>query len=154
MLRDFVPSPVPYAVTGHTYPDSIEFEWSEGMPTPRGRRPMAKEQVQQIHHAAAALPYRGEWSPEQQAWIIDPKYEGKTMVEVAIIRRFEAAAAGDANAYKDVMDRVLGKPKQALESVNMNLSYTEMLDMLDDSGWREIPQTLDVEAQEDWGDSV
>lgn len=92
---------------------------------------MAREQMTQLHHAALALPYEGEWDPDLQEYVPeDPRYVGMTLGEVMVLRRAIAAASGNEAAYRDIADRVMGKAKQSVESVNMDMSYTDFLDML------------------------
>jgi hypothetical protein len=126
----FQPSPKP-ARLGDTYNGGQIFEWSgDGLPTPRGSKSMVKEQAQQLYHAALGLPYKGEWDPDLQTWTVDPELQGLTNGEVIILRQVRNAAAGDAKASENVMDRVLGKPKQAVESVSMNYSFSEYMAMI------------------------
>lgn len=106
------------------------FEWVEGMPKPRRKRAMGKEQIQNLHNAAAALPYRGVWNPLTQRFEMEVDYAGLTQAEVAILKQWEKAASGDTKAYEKLMDRMLGKPKQAVETVSMKLSYQEVLDLM------------------------
>lgn len=109
----------------------MSFEWTlEGMPVPRDSKALAKEQLQQLHHAALGVKYEGDWDPDLQCNVCPPEYEGMTLGEVAILKTARRAAAGDHTAYKEMMDRTLGKPKQAIESTSMHMSYTELLEAL------------------------
>jgi hypothetical protein len=105
------------------------FLWENDMPRPRETKNMQKEQVLAIHNAAGALPYRGEWDPVAQQYVIDdPLFIGATNFEVMVMRQHIAAANGDHKAYSDIMDRVAGKPKQALEAISMTVGYAEWLE--------------------------
>lgn len=119
------------------------FDWAEGMPRPKRKTSMGKEQVQNIHNAAAALPYQGEWNPLTQRFEMPPDMVGLTMAEAAIYRQWLKAADGDTKAYEKLMDRMLGKPKQAVETVSMKLSYSEFLDML---ATQDIQENVESEA--------
>lgn len=112
------------------YDGGSMFDWVEGQPRPKRRQGMGKEQVQNIHNAAAALPYQGEWNPLTQRFEMPPDLDGLTLAEVAIVRQWQKAADGDTKAYTTLMDRMLGKPKQAVETVSMKMSYSEFLDMM------------------------
>ncbi len=113
------------------YANNRVFRWSENLPTParQGTRAMEKEQIQALHNAALAMPYLGEWNAlTQQYEIRDPNMVGMTNAEVMIYRRVLAAAAGDEKATNDILDRTLGKPKQAMEVASMHISYSEFLE--------------------------
>jgi hypothetical protein len=104
------------------------FDWIEDMPQPKMSRGMQKEQVQQLHHAAGALPYRGRWDAVSRQYVIDdPRFVGATYFEVMIMKKFDRAVEGDAKAESEIMDRVLGKPKQAMETVSMNMTFEDFL---------------------------
>lgn len=119
------------------------FEWVEGMPRPRRKRAMGKEQIQAIHNAAAALPYKGVWNPLTQRFEQELDYEGLTQAEVAILKQWEKASQGDTKAYEKLMDRMLGKPKQAVETVSMKLSYQEVLDLMSE---RDVQEGIVVDV--------
>lgn len=106
------------------------FEWREGIPSPYGAQPMTKEQVQTLYFAAAALPYNGVWNPETQAWEIPDRFQGCTTMEVIIQKQFEEAASGNLKATEQVIDRILGKPKQAVDVAMATMSYSEFLEKL------------------------
>jgi len=106
------------------------FEWREGVPSPYGARPMTKEQVQTLYYAAAALPYNGVWNPEKQVWEIPERFQGCTTMEVIIQKQFEEAATGNLKAAEQVVDRILGKPKQAVDVAMATMSYSEFLEKL------------------------
>ena len=111
------------------------FAWSAGMPQPSGGRvskAMQKEQINQLLLAALSLPYKGVWNADTQQYEMDdPDYANATYGEVISHKLVQRAAAqGDIRAIQEVLDRTLGKPKQAVESVNMSLSYTDFLEQL------------------------
>lgn len=113
------------------FKDNDTFIWLDGKPTPKGAAAMAREQMQALHHAALGLPYQGRWDEEEQEYVIeDPRFCGMTLGEVMVVKRALAAAEGDQDAYRDMADRTMGKPKQAVESVNLDMTYTDFLDML------------------------
>lgn len=112
------------------YPDNALFEWVEDLPRPRTSRTMQKEQLSMLHNAALGLPYRGVWNPATQSYVMDdPAFAGATYGEVMVWKLVHKAAVdGDMPAIKEVLDRVLGKPKQALETKSMTMSYSEFLE--------------------------
>lgn len=76
------------------------------------------------------MPYQGEYNEELDMYIIEPRFEGMTNAEVMWIRTAEKAASGDLAATNLILDRVLGKPKQSVESMSMSMSYPEFLEFL------------------------
>lgn len=114
------------------YDDNALFVWVENLPRPaqRTRRPMEKEQLQQLFSAALAAPYRGKWNATTQQYEMDdPLFDGATQGEVMVQRIVNRAVVdGDAGAAREILDRILGKPKQAIEAKISTMSYTEYLE--------------------------
>ena len=106
------------------------FTWVDNMPVPRVSKSMQKEQIQQLYHAAGGLPYRGIWNPTAQQYEIeDARFIGATNFEVMVMKDIEAACSSDGEKARErVMDRVLGKPKQAVESTSLTMSYADFLE--------------------------
>lgn len=100
------------------------------MPAPLHGRALQKEQIQSLYNVALTQPYRGVWKPlTQQFEMDDTIFEGMTNAEVMVYKKVcKAAAEGDDKAFDAVMDRVLGKPKQATEVVSMHVSYSDFLE--------------------------
>lgn len=130
MSDNIIPyAPIAAAPATPGYQNNKMFDWVEGMPRPVGRESMQTEQVHQLYHASMALPYRGEWDPHSQQYVVDPRYEDMTYGEVIILKQVEKAANGDSKAAESVVDRLIGKPKQSVESKSMHMSYTEFLEL-------------------------
>ena len=55
------------------------------------------------------------------------EFEGMTNAEVMIIRMARTAACGDQAAADKMLDRVLGRPKQSVESKSMTMTYADVL---------------------------
>lgn len=75
--------------------------------------------------------------------------------EVAAIRHARKAASGDFKATQDILDRIMGKPKQSVESTTTTLNYLDYLDYLaehnpppDDNA-----QTIDIYPQDNYQDA-
>jgi hypothetical protein len=82
---------------------------------------ITQQQVHDIYFAAATDPYEVE-DPLDPEFL---KYGGMPCVEVMIRKQVQLAArSGDAEV---VMDRLLGRPKQAVESTRLNLTYEDHL---------------------------
>ncbi len=150
----------------HNFQGGSLYSWQEGLPIPINSRPMAKEQLSALFPAALSLPYQGEWNHETQSYFIEPRFRGLTDGEVLIERLKEKALGGDLKAMDMIFDRIMGKPKQAVETVSMNMSYSEYLDHLAAQDEQEdlpmtspyinIPVTpttpLNEAANDKWGD--
>jgi len=109
------------------YPSNRYIRWVNGKAVPYDRKPLHKDAAQSIYNSWAALPYEGAWDADIQQKVINPEYVGMLNLEVLIVEQFKRAQAGDQKAISEIMDRILGKPKQSVESTNMNLSYTDFL---------------------------
>lgn len=104
--------------------------WENGVPYPVYAPPMQKDQLSSLINAAIAVEYEGELDEETGERHLDPRYEGCTMGEVMALKLAEKAASGNLNAVNMVFDRILGKPKQSVESTTMTVSYTDYLAQL------------------------
>lgn len=103
--------------------------WVDDLPQPYEGRTLRKEQVSYLYLAAGSLPYRGEWDNESQQYVNeDSRLIGLTQIEALVIKQFDGALKSDSKACSDIFDRILGKPKQAVESMNMTMGYTEYLE--------------------------
>lgn len=108
---------------------TISIQWVNGMPEPYIQC-INPATVKQLATAALSTPYEGIYVPEDDTYIADPKYEGLTKAEVMWMRVAQQAADGNLKAVSIILDRILGKPKQSIESTSMSMSYTEFLEQL------------------------
>ena len=60
-----------------------------------------------------------------------PQFEGMSKGEVMLRRLVDRATFGDKDATKELLDRLLGKPKQQVETKKLTMSYQDYLDELD-----------------------
>ena len=102
-------------------------DWEDGMPVLRYRNVVKKEALAELKRHALSQHYEGEWCDILQCYIIDPRFEGMTKVEVMEHRLIDKAVSGNIEAIKEVNDRLLGKPKQQVESKNLNITYEDYL---------------------------
>ena len=51
-------------------------------------------------------------------------------IEVMWIRLAEKAANGDTGAMNMMFDRILGKPKQSVETASVSMTYQDFLEQL------------------------
>lgn len=104
-------------------------QWVNGIPEPAYGN-INPSSIKQLATATLSLPYEGDYNEELGVYIKDPRFEGMTNAEVMWVRVAEKAAAGDLDAAKMILDRVLGKPKQSVETTTMTLTYPEFLEHL------------------------
>lgn len=102
--------------------------WENGIPKKKYKLVMAKEDIQEMKIHAATQMYHGEWDPINQTYIVDPRYEGLSKIEVAQHKLMDKAAAGDIDALSKIEDRILGKPKQQVESLQISATLESFLE--------------------------
>ena len=102
--------------------------WKDGMPTVVYKEMLTKDVVAELPIAAMSMPY--ERTEEEIFLNKDPDFEGKSNAEVMNIRLARRAAAGDTEAIKMINDRVLGKPKQQIESTKLTMTYADYLEQI------------------------
>lgn len=81
---------------------------------------LTKSQIGDMATAAISLLYNDPLG-------LEPEFHGLTNAEVMMIRVARRAAAGDFSATDMILDRVLGKPKQSSENVNVKVTYEDFL---------------------------
>lgn len=100
----------------------------EGKPSMGFKEMITKEVLEELPVAALSLPYKR--SDKEIFLNEDPEFEGKTNAEVMNIRLARKAAQGCMTAIKAIQDRVLGKPKQQIESRSITETYTQYLERI------------------------
>jgi len=134
---------------------SRHIEWINGIPTPVSVPLISDRGVKEMVPTALSLPYvgrkvfvRNPTTGEETILLdIEPEFVGMNNLEVMVIKEAQLAAAGNSEATHRLLDRVLGKPKQQNENLNVNASYSEFLDMCDAPPPRSNP--INVTPQED-----
>jgi hypothetical protein len=81
---------------------------------------LTKPQIETLAAVALSLPYDDPLG-------LDPEFDGMTNAEVMMVRMARKAAAGDLSVASELLDRVLGRPKQSVESKSLNLTYEDFL---------------------------
>jgi len=104
-------------------------KWVNGMPEPAYEN-ISPQSVKQLATSALSLPYEGEYDEDLGIKVVEERFAGMSNAEVMWVRIAEKAAAGDLSAAGLILDRVLGKPKQSVESTSMTLSYPEYLELI------------------------
>lgn len=112
--------------------------WKNGLPTAATEKPFTKETINALTRATFALPYETVKDADGKTLKSEEKFEGLSIGEVMVQRACEAAAKGDLDAFKYLMDRVAGKPVQAVENVNISASLEEFLEAVARQG---LPQS-------------
>jgi len=103
--------------------------WQDGVPRavvdhPRFDKGNSAQLLTELSKEFLNFPYDGE----------DPKYFGMTKGEAMIAQLVDAASGGNADARKELMDRVMGRPMQNIKSMSLKGTLSDFLDTLDVSG--------------------
>lgn len=123
------PAPLMLAIAKSTIPESLP---NVKVPLPmtvmgRGGKPVIVQDAarfrKDIQTMVMAQMTAGMVSEEE---FEELKTKG-TMIEIATVNLMRQAAEGDQRAYECMMDRVLGKAVNQTKSVNMSVSYEEIL---------------------------
>ena len=122
----------------------------DGLPVPTNVPLLSKPGIENLAVVAASLPYKvpdlvlppapavdaskmdAERYELEKARLIaeheaELEFDGLTNAEVMFIKIARRAASGDSAAENTLLDRMLGKPKQSVESKNLNLTYEDLL---------------------------
>lgn len=113
-----------------------EIEWVNGMPRLVYREAYTKPALSALTHSVLALPFVPREGNEE-----DQQYIGLTMGEVMLMRQAASASYGDLLSTQYFSDRILGKPKQSVETTSISMTISEYLDALPN----EAPAAIDVE---------
>jgi hypothetical protein len=105
--------------------------WVNGQPVPTYAPPLNKDQMSNLITAALSTEYKGDLDPVTgEPYNFNIRFTGMTCAEVMAIRLAEKAAAGDSKSITEILDRILGKPKQSVESVGVKMNYRDYLNFL------------------------
>lgn len=102
--------------------------WENGLPVKKHKLVIAKEDIHEMKIHAATQMYQGEWDPINECYIPDKRYEGLSKIEVAQHKLMDKAAAGDTQALQQIENRILGMPKQQVESLNITATLESFLE--------------------------
>jgi len=122
--------------------------WHDGVPVPVQQAVINKQVLADQLVTMLSLPYKGKAIANdlgQTEFIPDPTYEGLTNAQVMLAKLVEGASAGSLEHTRELLDRLLGKPKQHVESVNMQLTYEDYLDQL--AKQEDVEEAIDVVAE-------
>lgn len=98
--------------------------WKDGIPTVEIVAQQVKEVIPDVLVSALLEPFEDDLG-------IYPEYEGLTKLEVMAKNMATNAAHGGIDSANQMLDRILGKPKQSSESKNLNVTYQDFLNELE-----------------------
>jgi hypothetical protein len=101
--------------------------FKDGTPVIEDKYIISKHDIEKITMHALSLPYEGHMHPGTHEMVFDSRFEGMLNAEVIEHQLVAAAVAGDLTAVRDIKDRLLGKPKQQVESTSIRLGYDDYL---------------------------
>jgi len=105
--------------------------WVNGKPIPTYSDPLNKQQMSDLLTAMLSTEYQGELDPQTgEPCNVDTRFMGMTHAEVMAFRLVEKAAQGHDKSITEILDRILGKPKQSVESVGVRMDYRDYLNEL------------------------
>lgn len=107
--------------------NKVMITWVNGVPEPTYSKIINPQSVKKLAQVAASLPYEGEWDEELEMYVLEPRFKGMTNIEVMWVRLAEKAANGDMGAMNMMFDRLLGRPKQSVETASVSMTYQEFL---------------------------
>ena len=131
--------------------------WRNGQPVPIYTPPVTPDNIQDMHQNALQQTYKPPL--DAQGNLLDPKEEefiGMPKLEVGFHKRADKIAAGDEDALERSLDRLIGKPKQSVESVSVSMSLQDFvaglrpptIDELEDAGLtpEDVKDIIDITA--------
>lgn len=113
-------------------------EWVNGMPVPVTDKPFTKETTRSLVNISMSTEYTPKYKRDSNGCETEELEEGEerfiglAVGEVMILRACDQAAWGDLDAFKYLMDRVIGKPVQATENININGTIEDYLSAVAD----------------------
>lgn len=110
--------------------NKVMISWVNGVPEPSYGKIVTPQSCKKLAQVAASLPYEGEWDEDLSMYVVESRFKGMSNIEVMWIRLAEKAASGDHGAMNMIFDRILGKPKQSVESASVTMNYQEFLETI------------------------
>ncbi len=101
--------------------------WENGAPVLADVPMFTRAQVSELALAAASQPYIDENDELAIELGLPPsRFYGKSNLEVMLIKQAENSAK-TGEGVDAILDRLIGKPKQSVESVKVSVSYEDWL---------------------------
>lgn len=105
-----------------------EIEFRNGIPYPVYREPFTNEAVKTAVLNSLSLQYNPLTLPGTDDILPgEDRFIGATKLEVIMHRVSDRAAHGDMEAVNFIYDRILGKPKQQTENINVAVNYQQFI---------------------------
>lgn len=105
-----------------------EIEFRNGVLYPVYREPFTTEAVKSAVLNSLSLEYRPITMPGTDDMMPgEERFIGATKLEVIMHRVSDRAAHGDMEAVNFIYDRILGKPKQQTENINVAVNYQQFI---------------------------
>jgi len=98
--------------------------WENNVPRLEGRDSFPVQQIKTVAQAILAEPFEDPL----ELW---PEYVGMSKGEVVLRQLIHRATLGEETATRELLDRLIGKPKMQVETKRLNMSYQDFLDEID-----------------------
>lgn len=101
-----------------------------GRPVPYYVEPFDPDELKMLAGSAFATPYKPTmWDTAEDI----ERFTGMSNAQVASLKQAEQAAGGldpkdRLSSYRELMDRIVGKPKQQTENLNVNITLNDFID--------------------------
>lgn len=135
---------------------SRELVWRDGIPYLAHGQQITDKGLKELVPSVLSMPYVGTKITEIDdlgfpvtRLELEEEYIGLTNAEVMIIKEARKAASGDSEATHRLLDRVLGKPKQQNENLNVNASYADYLNALSEQEPQDTREYQEISLDED-----
>jgi hypothetical protein len=119
---DIIPQQCP-----ESYSRDKLINWVDGNPIPAEGRVFTEQNIKDLAKCAASMKY----SEEDDALQLYPELYGLSYMEVSLIKLAQTAAEGHLPATEMLLDRTIGRPKQTTENKNLNMTYQDLLDSIE-----------------------
>ena len=103
-----------------TYDPKLPIGYIDGIPVPTGRKAITAQDVMAQLKDALMTEYTGD----------DPNKRGMTKAQAMTLSVAERAQDGDLAAIDNILNRLYGKPVQAIQNLNVQATLSEFLDEL------------------------
>lgn len=102
------------------YPKNRNVAVVDGQIVPIGPAAITPSEILEQLKSVVCLPYNGR----------DLDKVGMTLIEAALFAAAKKAADGDTDALEKVLNRLMGKPLQQVQNLNMTTTLKEFLDVI------------------------
>jgi len=100
------------------YPEGSNVAIAGGKVMPVGKPPITPSEVLSQLKDVFRMPYMGK----------DLDKVGMSLIEAALYSAMKAAADGDTDALEKMLNRIMGRPLQSVQNLNVNGTLKELLD--------------------------